>query len=138
MHLLLISPVATISADELVPDRWTVPIVEASSSARSGSQLAKDLDSLSREDRERQIEAEILAGNVPGHWKRFVPITLKGNIESKEQPLNSKADLRTANAVFIEGAFRCVERSQRRRQFDLWISQRIQRDPGRSDSDRIS
>lgn len=87
MHLLLISPVVTTSADELVPDRWTVPIVEASSSARSGSLLAKNLDSLSREDRERQIEAEIRAGNVPGHWKRFVPITLKSNIESKEQTL---------------------------------------------------
>jgi hypothetical protein len=87
MHLLLISPVATNSADELVPDRWTVPIVEASSSARSGSQLTKDLDSLSREDRERQIEAEIRSGNVPDHWKRFVPIRLTSNIESKEQTL---------------------------------------------------
>jgi hypothetical protein len=87
MHLLLISPVATTAADELVPDRWTVPIVEASPSARSGSQLAKDLDSLSREDRERQIEAEIRAGNVPDHWKKFVPITLTSNIESKEQTL---------------------------------------------------
>ena len=87
MHLLLISPVATAAADELVPDHWTVPIVEASSSARSGSQLAKDLDSLSREDRERQIEAEIRSGNVPDHWKRFVPITLTSSIESKEQTL---------------------------------------------------
>ena len=87
MHLLLISPVATNSADDLVPDRWTVPIVEALSSARSGSQLAKDLDSLSREDRERKIEAEIRAGNVPGHWKKFVPISLKGDIESKEESL---------------------------------------------------
>ena len=87
MHLLLISPVATTFADELVPDRWTVPIEEASPSARTGSQLAKDLDSLSREDRERQIEAEIRAGNVPDHWKKFVPITLKRNIETKEQSL---------------------------------------------------
>jgi hypothetical protein len=87
MHLLLISPVVTTSADELVPDGWTVPIVEALSSARSGSQLAKDLDSLSREDRERQIESEIRSGNVPHHWKRFVPITLKSYVESKEQTL---------------------------------------------------
>ncbi|MFO0998854.1 MAG: hypothetical protein U0936_00815 [Planctomycetaceae bacterium] len=87
MHLLLISPVATTSADEFLPDRWTVPVVEASSSARSGRQLAKDLDSLSIEDRERQIETEIRAGNVPDHWKKFVPIKLKGNIESKEQSL---------------------------------------------------
>jgi hypothetical protein len=81
------SPVATTSADELVPDRWPVPIVEASSSARSGSQLAKDLDSLSGEDRERQIEAEIRSGNVPDHWKRFVPIRLTSNIASQEQTL---------------------------------------------------
>jgi hypothetical protein len=87
MHLLLMSPVATTSADELVPDRWPVPIVEASSSARSGSQLAKDLDSLSGEDRERQIEAEIRSGNVPDHWKRFVPIRLTSNIASQEQTL---------------------------------------------------
>ncbi len=87
VHLLLISPVATTFADELVPDRWIVPIMEASSSARCGSQLAKDLDSLSREDRERKIEAEIRSGNVPDHWKRFRPITLTSNIESKEQTL---------------------------------------------------
>lgn len=87
MALDFFAPAATTSADELVPDRWTVPIVEASSTARSGRQLASDLASLSREDREQQIEGEILSGNVPDHWKRFVPITITANLEDKDQTL---------------------------------------------------
>ena len=78
---------ATTSADELVRDRWSVPIVETSTSVRSGSQLASDLASLSIVDRERQIEAEIHSGNVPKHWKEFVPVTITANLEGKDQTL---------------------------------------------------
>jgi len=85
MHLLFFATGAAIFANELVPDCWTVPIVEPSSSARSGSQIATDLDSLSRDDREQQIEAEIRTGNVPDHWKRFVPVRITANLESRVQ-----------------------------------------------------
>lgn len=87
MALDFFAPAATTSADELGLDCWSVPIAAASTSARSGSQLASDLASLSREGREQQIVGEIRSGNVPDHWRKFVPITITAKLEDKDQAL---------------------------------------------------
>ncbi len=87
MYFVTVPHFVTVSADDSVPDHWIVPIAESPSSARSGRELAKAMASLSREDREQQIEAEIRSGNVPSHWKRFVPVRITANLEGKEQTL---------------------------------------------------
>ena len=87
MYFVTVPHFVTVSADDSVPDHWIVPIAESPSSARSGRELAKAMASLSREGREQQIEAEIRSGNVPSHWKRFVPVRIKANLEGKEQTL---------------------------------------------------
>ncbi len=87
MHFLFFPNVPNTCADEFVSARFTVPIVDSSLSARSGSQFARDWDLLSRDDRERDAEAEIRSGNVPGHWKEFVPVRINSNLEGEDQTL---------------------------------------------------
>ena len=56
MYFVTVPHFVTVSADDSVPDHWIVPIAESPSSARSGRELAKAMASLSREDREQQME----------------------------------------------------------------------------------
>jgi len=48
--------------------------------ALTGTQFTADVAGLSRADREARMLAEILAGNIPGYLRTFVPITVNANI----------------------------------------------------------
>jgi hypothetical protein len=52
--------------------------------AEGGTAIATRLAALDQTARERVIVEEILAGNVPDSWRRFVPVTLRGSVCGKE------------------------------------------------------
>lgn len=59
-----------------VPDGWSVSLPARSSTAPIGDQLAELLNGLNLAARERVILHEILTGNVPDSWRRFVPLRI--------------------------------------------------------------
>src|SRR5690606_6944216 len=60
-----------------------LPLPERSHHARSGSELAAALRDLSLDARERLVEREVLAGNVPAFRRRLEPITVAATIRGR-------------------------------------------------------
>jgi hypothetical protein len=70
-----------------VPDGWSVSLPARSSTAPIGDQLAESLNALNLAAREEKILHEILAGNVPESWRRFVPVQVSRPIDGKPHEL---------------------------------------------------
>ena len=75
------------AAADSVPNGWSVSLPPRSSTAPIGDQLAVSLNALNLADREQKILHEILAGNVPESWRRFVPVRIFRSIDGKPQEL---------------------------------------------------
>lgn len=50
------------------------------SGAMTGSEFASQVATMSEDDRERTIETELLAGNMPAFLMRLAPVTLRGTL----------------------------------------------------------
>jgi hypothetical protein len=75
------------AAADSVPNGWSVFLPPRSSTAPIGDQLAVSLNALNLADREQKILHEILAGNVPESWRRFVPVPIFQSIDGKPHEL---------------------------------------------------
>lgn len=65
---------------------WTIPLPPRAADATSGSVLMEQLKLVDRDAREKLIEEQILAGNLPDFLRSFVPIrilTSSGGVSSK-------------------------------------------------------
>src|SRR5262249_38117116 len=60
----------------------TLDLPTRPATAPTGSALARSLVDLSLEDRERRVQAEVLAGNVPAFLRKLVPITVKRGMDT--------------------------------------------------------
>jgi hypothetical protein len=80
------------------PDGWTVSLPPASNARTTGSDLAKRWDSLSLTDREKEMQNQLLSGNVPDSWREFVPIQVSETIDGKVYDL----------VIFVAPDYLCV------------------------------
>jgi hypothetical protein len=60
-----------------------LPLPERSADGAAGSAFAAQITPLSQFDRETQIAAQILSGNVPGFMRRLVPVRIQGIVDGK-------------------------------------------------------
>lgn len=75
------------AAADSVPNGWSVSLPPRSCTAPIGDQLAESLNALNLADREQKILHEILAGNVPESWRRFLPVRIFQSIDGKPHEL---------------------------------------------------
>jgi len=71
------------AAADSVPAAWLVSLPARSDTAAGGGELAETLNGLNLEAREEKVVHEILAGNVPASWRRFLPIRVSQSIDGK-------------------------------------------------------
>ena len=69
--LILAALLSLCSAGELAP---------RAADAISGSEFAKRITGLPLADREAEVKAQFLAGNVPGAWRKFIKVTVTRRI----------------------------------------------------------
>ncbi|MGC9418661.1 MAG: hypothetical protein ACP5EN_06765 [Rhodovulum sp.] len=62
--------------------RLAAGIPDRSRGAASGSALARRMDGLQGAERDRLIERELLAGNLPGFLRQLTPVTIRGRLPS--------------------------------------------------------
>lgn len=85
--LVVAVPDQRIPEADPLPDSWTISLPPGNPEAPCGSELAVRWDGLSLEDREQQLGSEILAGNIPDGWRRFVPIRVSKVIDGRMNEL---------------------------------------------------
>lgn len=71
----------SLAAPALVGHTQEIQLPERSAAAPTGSEFSRHVSALDFANRESEIQKQVLAGNIPGFYRRFCPITVTNMVE---------------------------------------------------------